>query len=215
LQDEGQTVAPEEIEAMFTRTTGDYVFARWGRGIAPVVFGVKEETLSVVKGAFEAVCKLAGHEMDDVDPELGSNCMMFFFREWDELLEVPNLDRLVPDLATLVERLQDAGASQYRAFRFDETGAIKAAFVFLRMQGQIAEMPGEVLALGQVVQIMLAWSDAAFASRSPLAVVGETTILRPEIAELLRAAYDPVLPVVAADKAHALRLFARMKHDSM
>ena len=206
-------MTPDEIEKLFSRAGGEYVFARWGRGIAPVVFGVEEETLSVIKGAFEAVCRLAGHGMEDVDPELGSNCMMFFFREWDELLEVPDLDRLVPDLAALVGRLQGAGASQYRAFRFDQSGAIKAAVVFLRMQGPMAEMPGEVLALGQVVQIMLAWSDAAFASRSPLAVVGEATILRPEIAELLRAAYDPVLPGATTDKAHALRLFARMKHD--
>ncbi len=73
-----------EIEAMFSQL-GEYRFARWGRGIAPVVFGVEEETLSVVKGAFEAVCQLAGHEMDEVDPELGSNCMVFFFRDWDKL----------------------------------------------------------------------------------------------------------------------------------
>lgn len=200
----------EEIRAMFTRTGGAYVFARWGRPIAPVVFGVEEETLSVVKGAFEAVAALAGHPIDEVDPDLGSNCMMFFLRAWDELLDVPDLDRLVPDLAGLVARLKEAEASQYRAFRFDQNGAIQAAFVFLRMQGKMAEQPAEVLALGQVVQIMLAWSDSAFQHRSPLAVVGEATILRPEIAELIRAAYDPVMPVTAKDSSHSLRLLARM-----
>jgi len=203
-------VTPEEIKLMFTRADGNYVFARWGRPIAPVVFGVAEETLSVVKGAFEAVTKLAGHEMDEVDPELGSNCMMFFFRDWDELLDVPDLGRLVPQLATLVARLKESEASQYRALRFDENGAIKAAFVFLRMCGQMTEQPAEVLALGQVVQIILAWSDAAFQTRSPLAVVGEATILRPEIADLIRAAYDPVLPATARDASHSLRLSARM-----
>jgi len=203
-------VTAEEIRAMFTRTGGAYVFARWGRPIAPVVFGVEEETLSVVKGAFEAVAALAGHPIDEVDPDLGSNCMMFFLRAWDELLDVPDLDRLVPDLAGLVARLKEAEASQYRAFRFDQNGAIQAAFVFLRMQGKMAEQPAEVLALGQVVQIMLAWSDSAFQHRSPLAVVGEATILRPEIAELIRAAYDPVMPVTAKDSSHSLRLLARM-----
>ncbi len=198
-----------EIEVMFAQA-GGYRFARWGRAIAPVVFGVEEETLSIVKGAFEAVCKLAGHEMDEVDPELGSNCMMFFFRDWDELLAVPDLGRLVPDLEDLVARLQQGDASQYRAFRFDQAGAIKAAIVFLRMRGEMAEMPGEVLALGQVVQIMLLWGDAAFQDRSPLAVAGETTILRPEIADLIRAAYDPVMPDVAGDTSHVLRLAARM-----
>lgn len=200
----------EEIRAMFTRTGGEYVFARWGRPISPVVFGVEEETLSVVKGAFEAVVALAGHQIDEVDPELGSNCMMFFFREWEELLDVPDLDRLVPDLAGLVARLKEAGASQYRAFRFDQGGAIQAAFVFLRMHAEMADQPAEVLALGQVVQIMLAWSDAAFQERSPLAVAGGATILRPEIAELIRAAYDPVMPVTAKDNSHSLRLLARM-----
>jgi len=203
-------VTEEEIRAMFTRTGGEYVFARWGRPISPVVFGVEEETLSVVKGAFEAVVALAGHQIDEVDPELGSNCMMFFFREWEELLDVPDLDRLVPDLAGLVARLKEAGASQYRAFRFDQGGAIQAAFVFLRMHAEMADQPAEVLALGQVVQIMLAWSDAAFQERSPLAVAGGATILRPEIAELIRAAYDPVMPVTAKDNSHSLRLLARM-----
>ena len=198
-----------EIEAMFAQADG-YRFARWGRAIAPVVFGVEEETLSVVKGAFEAVCHLAGHEMDDVDPELGSNIMVFFCRQWDELLAVPDLGRLVPDPEGLVKRLQHSDASQYRAFRFDQAGAIKAAVVFLRMQGEMAEVPGEVLALGQVVQIMLLWGDAAFQVRSPLVVAGGTTILRPEIAGLIRVAYDPVMPDVAGDASHALRLAARM-----
>ncbi len=203
-------MTPQEIETMFTRSGGQYAFARWRRAIAPVVFGVEEKTLAVVKGAFEAVCRLLDHPMEDVDPELGSNCMMFFVREWDELLGVPDLEHLVPDLDDLVDRLQGAQASQYRGFRFDEGGAIRAAFVFLRMQGAMAEQPGEVLALAQVVQVMLAWSDMAFQARSPLAVVDGATILRPEIADLIRAAYDPVMPTVAGDASHALRLSARM-----
>ena len=86
-----------EVEALFTRADGKYAFARWGRPIAPIVFGVEAETLSVIKGAFEAVVALAGHNMAETDPELGSNCMVFFFRDWAELIEVPDLDRLVPD----------------------------------------------------------------------------------------------------------------------
>jgi len=213
LQDEGTEVTEGEIERMFAED-GGYRFARWGRPLAPVVFGVEEETLSVVKGAFEAVCRLAGQEMDEVDPELGANIMMFFCRDWQELLGVPDLDRLVPELQALVGTLERSEASQYRAFRFDETGAIKAAFVFLRMRGALAEQPGEVLALGQVVQVMLLWGAAAFQTRSPLAVAGGITILRPEIAGLIRAAYDPVLPDVAGDASHALRLAARMERDA-
>lgn len=204
-------MAPEDIEALFTRSDGQFLCARWGRPIAPIVFGVEEQTLSVIKGAFEAVGALAGHDIVEMDPELGSNCMVFFCRDWAELLEVPDLDRLVPDLAPLVARLNNADANQYRVFRFEETGAIRAAFVFLRMDEDLADMPAETLALGQVVQVILLWSDRAFRDQSPLAVVGDTTVLRPDIAGVIRAAYDPVMPSCSRDVSHALRLAARMQ----
>jgi hypothetical protein len=53
-----------EIEALFTRESGNYTFARWGRAISPVVFGVNDETLKVVKGAIEAVCFQPPHGRD-------------------------------------------------------------------------------------------------------------------------------------------------------
>lgn len=199
-----------DIEALFTRNSGDYVFARWGRPIAPVVFGVEPQTLAVVKGAMEAVCVLAGHQMAETDPELGANTMWFFLRDWAELLEVPDLDRLVPELADLVGRLGQADANQYRIFRFDGQGGIRACFVFLRMDEHLRTVSAETLALSQVVQSILLWSDLAFRDRSPLAVAGDTTVLRPDIAELIRAAYEPVMPVSARDPAHALRLAARL-----
>ncbi|MGC1496794.1 MAG: hypothetical protein WA790_13370 [Sulfitobacter sp.] len=201
---------PEEIEALFTRSDDSYAFARWGRAICPVVFGVDDATLGVVKDALEVVVTLAGHEMGDMDAELGSNLMMFFFSDWAELPDVKGMDRLVPDLAPLVKRLQAADANQYRIFRFDEAGAIKACFVFLRMDEHLNAVPAHTLALSQITQSMVLWSDTAFQDRSPLAASGETTIMRPDIAALLRAAYDPVLPVVAHDPSHALRLSARV-----
>lgn len=202
---------PGEIEAAFAGPDG-YRFARWGRPVAPVVFGVEEETLRVVKGAIEAVAQLTGQEVAGTDPELGSNLMFFFFRDWSELPGVPGLGEMLPGLEELVTRLDREGASQYRVFRFDEAGAIRAAFVFLRMGGALSEMPAETLALAQVVQVALLWGDGAFAARSPLAVApGGAVILRPEVAALLRAAYDPVLPAATQDPSHALRLFARMQ----
>jgi len=202
---------PDDVTELFTRADGTYAFARWGRPIAPIVFGVEAQTLSVVKGAFEALCALSGHKMAETDPELGSNCMVFFFREWSELLEVPDLDRLIEGLAPLVARLEAAEANQYRVFRFDAEGGIKAAFVFLRMDEHLSAVPAETLALSQVVQTMLLWSDTAFQDRSPLAQVPDgKVILRPDIAALIRAAYDPVMPVVASDPSHALRLAARL-----
>lgn len=200
-----------EIEALFTREDGQFLFARWGRPLAPVVFGVEEQTLQTVKGALEALCVLSGHKMAETDPELGANFMVFFFRDWAELPEVPNLDRLVPDLGPLVERLKKADANQYRIFRFEESGAIQAAFVFLRMDEHLSAVPAEALSLSQVVQTMLLWSDTAFRTQSPLAVVGDKTVLRPDVAGLIRAAYDPVLPDVAYDPSHALRLAARLQ----
>jgi len=204
---------PEQIEALFTRADGSYLFARWGRPIAPIVFGVDDATLSTVKGAVEAVTVLAGHQMAETDPELGVNLMFFFFHDWEELREVPDLDRLVPDLAPLVDKLIAADANQYRIFRFDEAGAIKAAFVFLRMDENLSKVPAETLALSQMVQTIVLWSDMAFQDRSPLASVPEkdTVILRPDIAEVIRAAYDPVMPAVAEDSSHTLRLAARLR----
>lgn len=138
-----------EIEHMFTRTDGSYVFARWGRPISPVVFGVMDESLSVVKSAIEAVCLACGHVTVELDPELGSNMMMFFFSNWDELGSVPDLDQLIPNLAQVVDRLQVAQANQYRAFRFDDAGAIQACFVFLRVDEALEQLGADSLALSQ------------------------------------------------------------------
>ena len=210
-----ETLSPDEIEALFTRADGEFRFARWGRPIAPIVFGVDDKTLSTIKGAIEAVVALAGHEMAETDPELGVNLLIFFCRDWDELAEVPDLDRLVPDLGPLLARLKAADANQYRIFRFDAAGAIKASFVFVRMDREMAQVPAETLALSQVVQTILLWSDRAFTDASPLARVPETgaVILRPDIAAVIRAAYDPVLPGFAQDASHALRLAARTKSN--
>ncbi|TDL76341.1 hypothetical protein E2L08_13955 [Palleronia sediminis] len=201
----------DEIAALFTRSDGKYTFARWGRPIAPVVFGVDDATLGTVKGAIEAVARLARLEITEMDPELGVNLMVFFLRDWDELRSVPDLDRLIPDLGSLLDRLQASGANQYRVFRFDGGNAIRAAFVFVRLDAALSAVPAEDLALAQAVQTVLLWSDRAFTDRSPL---GRTeaghVILRPDIGDLVRAAYDPILPSYADDPAHALRLAARM-----
>ena len=175
------------------------------------MFGVQDQTLAVIKAALNAVCAAAGHDMAETDPELGSNMMVLFFRDWDELAQVPNLDQLVPDLKGLIARLKPAKANQYRFFRFDEQGAIRACFVFLCMDSALSKLSADALSLGQIVQSMLLWSDGAFRTTSPLAVLGDgTTVVRPEISALLRAAYDPVMPAVADDASHALRLAARM-----
>jgi hypothetical protein len=203
-------VTPDDVTALFTRADGSYLFARWARPIVPVVFGVEEATLQIVKGAIEAVVTLAGHQMGEVDTELGANLMVFFVRDWDDLRGVPNLDRLVAGLEALLRRLEAAEANQYRVFRFDEAGAIRAAFVFVRMDAHLSAVPAEALALSQAVQVILLWSDRAFVDVAPLARVGGVEVLRPEIGAVIRAGYDPVLPDMAEDASHALRLAARV-----
>ena len=202
----------EDIKKYFTRQDGQFAFARWGRPIAPVAFGIEDQSLSVLKRAIEAVICLAGHEMSETDPELGSNMMFFFVQEWRELHEVPNMDRLVPDLALLTRKLQAKEANQYRLFHFDEAGGIKACFVFLRMDEHLSAVSAETLCLSQIVQSVLLWSDQAFQSQSPLAVVEDgRIILRTEIAKLIRAAYSASLPAHSNDPSFALRLFARIQ----
>ena len=209
--DEAPPMTPQAVQDLFTRRDGSYRFARWGRPIVPVVFGVDEATLSVFKGAIEAVVTLAGHKMAETDPELGANLMLFFFREWAELPQVPNLDRLVPDLGPLCARLQAGDAHHYRRFQFEPDGAIKAVFVFVRLQIDLEELAVQDLAMNEAVQMILAWSDTAFAEASPLARIGQSGVLPPQIAAVIHAGYARVLPRVAQSPEHALRLAARVQ----
>lgn len=205
---------PEEIQRLFTREDGTYHFARWGRPIVPVIFGVEEQSLPPLKGAIEAVVAMAGHVMGETDPELGTNFMVFFLQDWEEMASLDGLDQLIPELGALVPRLISADASQYRIFRFDAEGAISAAFVFLRMTGVAARCPAEEIGLEMAVKTILDWGPAAFVSRSPLAR-GPDGLARvsPHVAALVGAAYDPVMPPLANDPTHALRMFARLPRN--
>ena len=208
-------MTPKDVERFFLRSDDTYFFARWGRPIAPIAFGIEDPSIATLKGAIEVTCAMVGHPMSETDPELGTNLMFFFIRDWDELLAVPDLDRIMPNLDNLVGRLQDANSQQYRSFRFDDAGAIKACFVFVRMDHELAQMSADALFLMQVVQSFLVWSDRAFPYQSPIAIApNDHTVLRTEVADVIRAAYDPVLPVMAQDSSHALRLFARLPKDA-
>lgn len=200
-----------QIAALFTRSDGTFLCARWGRPITPVVFGMADESLPAAHAAIAGVCALAGVPMAEIDPDLGANLMIFVIRAWDEVRAVPNLDRLIDGLHPLVDRLQAADANQYRVFRFDAGGAIRAAFVFLRMDARLLAVPASDLMLVQAVQVILLWSDTAFAAGAPLVRAGDRTALRPDIGAVIRAAYDPVLPAMSQDPAHALRIAARVR----
>ncbi|MGJ8586001.1 MAG: hypothetical protein ACSHXD_18070 [Marinosulfonomonas sp.] len=205
-------MTPENITEMFSDAAGSYKFARWGRPIVPVVFGVEDATLKVVKGAIEAVVSMAGHKMAEHDPELGANLLIFFLRDWSELAEVKDMDQLVPNMGPLLDRLTAQEANQYRLFRFDDAGAIQACFLFLRVDAAMQDMAAEDIALGQAAQMMLVWGASAFSAKSPLAHLpdGKGSVLRPDVAAIIRASYDATMPVAANDPAHALRIFARV-----
>lgn len=202
-------MTPDAVARLFTHQDGSYRFARWSRPIVPVVFGVDDATLATFKGAVEAMVLLARHPMAETDPEMGANLFVFFCREWHELLAVPDLDGLLPDLGPLAARLSAEGAHHYRAFRFEADGAIRAAVSVLRIEGALADVPAETLALNEMAHLMLLWAEGAF-PQGPLALAAGHAVLGPEIAGVIRAAYDPVMPAAASDPSHALRLAARV-----
>ena len=201
----------EDVTALFTRSDGRFHFARWGRPLAPVVFGTDDATLDRLKDAIREVAGLGNLGLVNADPELGANLLVFFVEDWAELAGVPNLDRLIPDLAALLDRLGQAGANQYRSFRFDEAGAIRLCLILLRMDAELSTLSAQTLGATQMVQSMLLWSDEAFRKTSPMAQVTDSghAVARPQIAALIRAAYDPVLPPMSQDPAFAHRLAAR------
>ncbi|MEM7614081.1 MAG: hypothetical protein AAF245_03490, partial [Pseudomonadota bacterium] len=154
---------------------------------------------------------LGNLDLVDTDPELGANVLIFFVSEWSELTSVPHLDRLLPDLPALLDRLAQAGANQYNSFRFDTDGSIKLCLIFLRLDDALAAVSAQVLATSQILRSLLLWSDNAFRKDSPIALVndGAVAIPRPDLATLIRAAYDPILPPSSHDPAFAHRLSAR------
>lgn len=185
----------ERITSLFTREDGSYLCARWARPVAPVVFGLADQSLAIFRNAIRACFADAGHPVVETDPEIGSNLMLFFVHNWDELSGVPDLDQLTGS-AELPARLAATDADQYRIFRFDADGAIRACLGFVRMSGGLSDTHPAVLAETLAMRATLTFARDAIPS--------------PELAALIRAAYDPVLPVAATDPSHALRVAARM-----
>ncbi|HHL22511.1 MAG TPA: hypothetical protein ENJ52_13425 [Aliiroseovarius sp.] len=198
-------MTPEETAALFTGADGAYRFARWARPVVPVAFGVDDATLAVLHAAMHRATDMAGLAMAGTDSELGANLMLFFFRDWAELLDVPDLGEMLDDLPALVARLTAQGAQTYRRFRFDKSGAIRACFSFIRMSGPLADIPADALAAHEALAMLLTWAEVPPLERDGAGAIGPS----PQIARLIRAAYDPALPDAAEDAAHALRLWAR------
>lgn len=204
----------DRIAALFTDQGGAYHAARWRRAIAPVVFGVDDATLAVVKGAIRATVATAGHRMAETDPEMGANLWIFFFRDWGDLLAVPDLEGLVDGLGALAARAGAVDAQQARIFRHEADGAIRAAFVFLCMSGPLADVPADVLALDQAVRIMAPFAASGLAAADTVEEGPGGAVMSRPMAALLHALYDPLMPDAATDASHALRLAARLGRPS-
>lgn len=185
----------ETIAALFTSEGGRFLCARWGRPVAPVIFGLADETLAVFRAALRAALTHAGHPLAETDPESGANWLCFALRSWDELAGLPDLDRLT-GLTDLPARLRGQGAASYRLFRFDGAGAIRACFTFLDFGGPLGEAHPGALAEAVAMNSLLSWA--------------RDVVPDPALAALVRAAYDPVLPAATQEPAHALRLAARL-----
>ncbi|AGT07579.1 hypothetical protein JCM7686_0470 [Paracoccus aminophilus JCM 7686] len=188
----------DEIEAFFS-AKGRYLCARWSRPVAPVIFGLADESLAIFRAAITAVLRDIRHPLTETDPEMGANLMVFFVRDWVELDDVPDLATLtgLPDLS---RRLIADKAEQYRLFRFDPDGSIRACLVFIKMSGALADTHPGQLAETIAVGAMLTFAREVRPSEG--------------VAALLRAAYDPIMPAVAQDPSHALRLAARLAMSS-
>lgn len=198
------------VSTLFTHND-KYRFARWGRPIVPVVFGVDDETLTHLKDGIAQTVGVTGGVLAETDPELGANFMWFFCQNWDELKSIPNLEKLFPDFNDTIDTLQKSGANQYRRFAFDDDGGIQLCVVLLRMDDQLANMSIQTLATSETLQGLLVWGEKAFREVSPIAVVKENgiCIVKPEFAAVVRASYADMMPVALGDASHALRLAAR------
>lgn len=205
-----ELLSPGGVARLFTQDK-TYKFARWGRPIAPVVFGTDDASLNEIKAAIDQTVHVTGQRTVETDPELGSNFMWFFCANWADVAGVPDLDQLIPNLHAVLDRLEASNSNLYRYFAFDADGGIKFCAILVRLQGAVADLPIQTLITGEVVQSLLLWSNDAFTQNSPIAIVKENgiCIVKPEYAALIRAAYDPVMPVSATDQTHAMRLSAR------
>jgi hypothetical protein len=198
------------VQDLFTAKDGGYRFSRWGRAIAPVVFGVDDDTIGHLKDAMTSVAGIADMDLSETDPEFGANLMIFFCQDWDELDMVPNLDKMIPDFDILKTSLKRTGANQYRTYSFDDDGAIRLAIVLLRYDEAMADTTVQALGVGQMLQVILLWGDEAFDAETPIGILKNgTCVVKPEYAAVIRAAYDPALPPSATDTSHAMRLAAR------
>ncbi|HSF93557.1 MAG TPA: hypothetical protein VLA52_00910 [Thermohalobaculum sp.] len=200
------------VRALFTRADGSFRFSRWGRPLAPMIYGTDDAGVRLFERSLGSVAELAGLEIVEVDPDLAANFIVYFVKDWGELTGIPHLVKLIPGIAKLVTRLAVAGATQYRIFGFDDDGAVCICITMIRYGSEMKRVSAQTLAVTQSFLGILLWTEGAFADESPVALTGEDRrcVVKPWHAALIRAAYDPAIPPAGIDSSLALRLAARL-----
>ncbi|MEM8753215.1 MAG: hypothetical protein AAGF90_09585 [Pseudomonadota bacterium] len=198
---------------------GAFKFARWAGPIAPLIVGLDDKGTRLFEEAIGAMAEVAGLEVEDIDPEMGANFLVYVMAEWAHAARAPTLPNFLPDLPALVERLEAADANRYRVFAFDDQGAIRAVITLLRYDENMRAAPVDYIALTEAALGVLVYDEAGAASDRPVVMArfengdGEEdarAVLSPWHAMLIRAAYDPAIPAGSKDPSLALRLAARI-----
>lgn len=201
-------MTPQTLRAYFTGADGGYRFARWTGPIRAAVFGEGAVTPAVLAEALGRVGALTGHPGGLVT-DGAMTWGLGLVRDWPDLLDLPGLGRLMPDVARFAAEAERRGWNQFRRFSHDGAGGITGCIGLVRLAGPLGALAPETLALRQAALVRLSWSvphllQVGLAEAAP----GGGDRLRPEIETVLAAAYDAAVPPASTDPAHADRLAA-------
>ena len=194
----------------------NFKFARWSGSISPVVVGLDDKGTQLFEEAIGAIAEVAGLKIDEIDPEMGANMMVYVMGDWAHAKQAPNLPTFLPDLPALIDRLNQANANRYRVFAFDDAGAIRASITLLRYDEQMQEAPVDYIALTEAVLATLVFDERGVAEDRPVIIAKfedddyALAVLSPWHAKLLKAAYDPTIPAASGETSLAMRLAARV-----
>lgn len=202
---------PETITAAFTRPEG-FRFARWSVPIAPMIYGLDPDSTRLMKAGLHLICDLTNHPYEDSDPVNGYNHVTLHCADWAELRDVPPLGPGI-DAAALADELIARDLPRHLVFWFDENGGIIRALHLVRVDHALAELPADLLSLIHAMMAHLHWGPEA-ASEGWVQPGPEGAQVRADLLDLLRAAYDRIIPVASSDPAIALRLAARLQIGS-
>jgi hypothetical protein len=195
-------VTPDEIAAYFTKPNGEFLFRRWASPIVPHAFGPTAPESEVLYQAFDTISALSGHPVVRAPDGVGMNLTFFFINEASDMMKLPGAEGFLGMLAMLVKQLMSGKSALRRNFTTDDkTGAISQMTMIARTSGWLRHHPPESLALRLAVLTHLTWALRRDQKAPPLLVADAPGGVHPNVAAILRVAYDPSLPDASTDKA--------------